>query len=111
MKNQSELALQQECYTYLHNELPHLRGRLFAVNNNSHNAVKGAFNKAVGVLPGVSDMIYLGDNGQIVFMEFKLIDGRQSQKQEEWQELVESLGYKYVIIRSIEDFLHEIAIK
>lgn len=105
MNNQSELSLQQDCYTYLHNELPHLRGRLFAVNNNSHNAVKGAFNKAVGVLPGVSDMIFLGENRHIAFLEFKLLGGKQSPVQVKWQELVESLGYKYVIIRSMQDFL------
>lgn len=31
--------------------------------------------------------------------------GRQSEAQREWQRLIEADGYKYVVARSIEDFI------
>ena len=59
--------------------------------------------KAMGVVAGVSDMIYLSDTGA-VFLEFKDERGRQSLSQKWWQGVVEAVGYKYVVIRSVEDF-------
>ena len=31
--------------------------------------------------------------------------GKQSEAQKEWQKLIERDGYKYVVVRSIEDFI------
>lgn len=35
----------------------------------------------------------------------KVDKGKQSEAQKEWQELIERDGYKYVVVRSIEDFI------
>jgi len=59
--------------------------------------------KAMGVVAGVSDMIWLSSKGA-VFLEFKDERGRQSLSQKWWQGVVEAVGYRYVVIRSVEDF-------
>jgi hypothetical protein len=56
---------------------------------------------------GVSDLILLvarhGYHGLLI--EMKTPKGSQSQLQRQWQKLVEKQGYRYVVIRSIEDFV------
>ena len=60
--------------------------------------------KGMGVVAGVADMLYLSPLGMIA-LEFKTETGRQSASQKEWQRQIESAGYQYVIIRSLQDFL------
>lgn len=103
-REQQEVAIQSKAYTKMFNERPHLRGRVFAVNNNSENAIKGALNKAMGVYPGVSDMLMMLPNGKWVCIEWKTETGCQSTGQKEWQKLAESLGNDYVIVRSESEF-------
>jgi hypothetical protein len=77
------------------------------VNNNSSNSYQGAVMKGMGVVAGVSDMIYLSPLG-VVALEFKTETGRQSASQKEWQRQIEAAGYKYYIVRSLDDFLEAI---
>jgi hypothetical protein len=37
-------------------------------------------------------------------LEFKAEKGKQSLSQKWWQGVVEAVGYRYVVIRSVEDF-------
>ena len=99
----SEFKIQAECFQWHWNNFPDQRGRLFTVNNNAPNAYAGSVMKAMGVVAGVSDMIYLSDNGA-VFLEFKDERGRQSLSQKWWQGVVQDAGYRYEVIRSLEDF-------
>jgi hypothetical protein len=66
--------------------------------------LKGAFNKAIGVVSGVSDMFYLLEGGRILWLEFKIPGGKQSEKQKEWQQICESLGHEYRLIYSENEF-------
>lgn len=100
----SEGKIQSECYIWFHNTYPEHRGRLYAINNNSHNAIKGSFNKAMGVVSGVSDMHFILPEGRILFIEMKDAKGVQSEAQKKWQATAEGLGHKYVIIRTLKDF-------
>lgn len=100
----SELQIQSKSFTHLWNNYPELRGRVFAINNNSENKIKGAINKALGVIAGVSDMVMLIPNS-VIWIEWKVETGRQSKDQIEFQRLVESLGMKYYIVRSQDEFL------
>lgn len=61
----------------------------------------------MGVVAGVADMMYLSDNG-LIAIEFKTVIGRQQAKQKQWQETIEAAGYKYHIVRSLDDFLKAI---
>ncbi len=104
----TEAQLQSKAFTNFWNNNPHLRGRLFAINQNSHNQIKGAINRSLGVLPGVSDMAYLIP-GSVVWIEWKTPSGKQSTDQRKFQALVTSLGMQYHIVTSEEEFLNVIA--
>lgn len=103
-RDPKEIAMQSAAFTNLWNERPDLRGRIFAINNNSQNAIKGAINKAMGVIPGVSDMAFLCSSGCIVWIEWKTEKGTQSKEQREWQSTISVLGHIYVIVRSEHEF-------
>jgi len=64
-------------------------------------------NRDMGVVAGVADMMYLSDNG-LIAIEFKTVIGRQQPKPKQWQETIEAAGYKYFIVRSLDDFLKAI---
>ena len=55
-----------------------------------------------GVLSGVSDLILVID--KVSFVEVKNRSGKQSEKQKEFQNKVELLGFKYYLVRSLDDF-------
>lgn len=82
-----------------------LRGfEVFAIpNGGRRDAVTGAKLKAEGVSAGVADLIILLPIGNVLFVEVKTSKGRQSPEQKAFQERVESLGFNYVIWRSVED--------
>jgi hypothetical protein len=104
MKNQSEARLQSECYLHYWNTCPHLRKRLFVIHNNPKDKREGAILRALGMVAGVSDMIYLRDNQPPLCLEFKTAIGTQQKEQKEWQQVAEATGAEYRIIRSMEDF-------
>ena len=73
-------------------------------HNTPKNAIDGARLKAMGMVSGVSDMTLLY-KGRAYFLEFKIKTGKQSDKQKEWEQLITSHGFQYVIIRSIDEFI------
>ena len=99
----TEAQLQSKCVIWLRNTYPQTHGLFFAVNNNSIHAHAGGTMKAMGVIPGVADTIFLWE-GKAYFLEFKTPDGRQSAAQREWQRTVEVQGFRYEIIRDFEEF-------
>ena len=101
---QSEIQLQAEIFQYHWNSRPHERGLLFHVNNKARNAIEGNKMKAMGVVQGVSDLIYLKPGGSVIFIELKTETGTQSPEQRKWQQKVELAGYKYFIVKSLTDF-------
>jgi len=103
----TEIQLQSSAFLNLWNKRPELRGRVFAINQNSHNRIKGALNKSLGVMPGVADMAYLIP-GSIVWIEWKTETGRQSPEQKSFEQMVTRLGMRYYIVRSEVEFLEVI---
>ncbi len=71
--------------------------------NNAPNKVKGALNKAIGVVEGVADMEYFYAT-TCYFFEFKVEGDTQSDKQKEFQRQVEAQGGTYHIVRNFEYF-------
>jgi len=103
MEDRVEARIQQECYIWFHNTFPELRGCLCYNLNNSKNKIDGSRNKSLGLQKGRSDMVlYL--NGKAIMVEFKTPTGKQSQAQKKWQKTIEGQGFKYMIIRSKEEF-------
>lgn len=103
-KDYTEDRIQQECVEWFWNTYPQYRGLLCYNDNNAANAIKGAINKRIGMVKGRSDLSFYYRFDGIVFIEMKTPDGVQSPDQKEWQKLVESRGFKYVILRSVGEF-------
>jgi len=98
-----EYTLQAACVKLFKLLKPNEEGRLFLNLNNPRSRTNGHFLKGIGLTAGVADMTYLSDKGAI-FLEFKAEKGKQSLSQKWWQGVVEAVDYKYVVIRSVEDF-------
>ena len=79
-------------------------------NGGKRNAIEAARFKAMGVRAGFPDLILLCPNKCCHFlaMELKTKKGKQSPYQKEYQALIESVGGKYVVIRSLDQFLQEV---
>ena len=60
--------------------------------------------KGEGVLAGFSDLIVIAQ-GNVLFIEVKTKDGKQSDLQIKFQSDVERLGFQYSVCRSLEDFI------
>lgn len=67
----------------------------------------GAKRKAMGMRAGFPDFIFLLPNKDYPYlaMELKSEKGRQSDHQKEYQQAVEHVGGKYVIIRTLDEFM------
>ena len=70
------------------------------------NASTGAIRRSMGVVKGVSDTILFLARGKYhaLCVEFKADIGRQSDAQRLWQSKVEAQGYRYEVVRSLEEF-------
>jgi len=106
--NLSEIQMQSKAFVNLWNARPDLRYRVFAINNNSQNGIKGAMNKSMGVVAGVADMCYLKPEGKVLWIEWKTEIGKQSNEQKEFEKVCRELGHEYVIVRSEDEFLQVI---
>lgn len=108
-----ESVIQEMCVRWFRLQFPSIGNLLFAVPNGGSRNIREAANlKKEGVTAGVSDLIFLfpcGGYGALC-IEMKTDDksSRQRQSQKEWQALVESVGVKYVVCRSLADFVEEI---
>ena len=76
---------------------------LFACHQNGKDAREQERLGKMGLLPGVSDIIYLSPVG-VVFIELKTKTGKQSPEQKAFKQSVSALGYRYCIVRSFEEF-------
>lgn len=108
---QDEHLLQCACVQWFAYQWPQYDGLLFAVpNGGARSKATAGKLKAEGVTAGVADLLLLipsqGFHGLAI--EMKTEDGRQSPAQKAWQAKVEAMGYKYVVVRSLEQFISEI---
>ena len=73
-------------------------------NGGQRSALEAKIMKGEGVLAGFSDLIVIA-KGNVLFVEVKTKDGKQSAFQIKFQSDVERLGFQYSICRSLEDFI------
>ncbi len=107
MRGHEEDDLQMQCVAWFRWQFPTLRRLLHhSPNGGRRDAREGARFKQMGVQAGFPDLILLvasnGSHG--LFIELKTKVGRQSDSQKEYQSLVESQGYNYVVVRSLQQF-------
>lgn len=102
----TEEGLQGAGYRWFHNTYPELRGLLFAVpNGGNRNKREAARMRGTGIVPGVSDMLFLY-RGRTYAIEFKNPGGtgRQSPAQVNWERLVRSQGFEYYLVDNLDYF-------
>lgn len=110
-----ESRIQQMCVGWFRMQYPQIANLLFSVPNGGSRILREAVTlKKEGVVAGVSDLILLFPSmdyhGLCIEMKTDEKTSRQSKSQKEWQQLVESAGYKYIICRNFDDFESEIKI-
>lgn len=77
---------------------------IFAVPNGGYRkGFGGEILRREGVLSGVSDLIIISKN-KVIFIEMKYGTNKQSPNQITFQEKVESLGFKYYLCNSFDEF-------
>ena len=107
MKTISENKIQQEIVLWYNNNfcLKHHNPRqcIFSVPNDSINAIETKRKVNTGLLAGVSDLIIL-HNGECLFIEVKTLSGKPSEKQKDFEKIASLQGFKYYLVRSLEDF-------
>lgn len=105
-----EGRIQSSCVAWFWNTYPQYRELYFCVPNENaredSNASTGAIRRSMGVVKGVSDTILFLARGKYhaLCVEFKTEIGRQSDAQKAWQLKVEQQGYRYEVVRSLEQF-------
>lgn len=106
-----EHKIQCQMVKWFRLKYPKMKHNLFAIpNGGRRDAVTGARLKEEGVMSGISDLILLKSNRfyGALLIETKTKTGHQSDSQKEWGQKITEDGYKYVIVRSLEDFQREI---
>lgn len=119
---QEEHETQARCVKWFRNEWSEYSGVFFAVPNGgaigqskskAEHAKAGAKRRDEGVLAGVSDLLLLvarkGFHGLCIEMKREDSKSRQVESQKVFERNVTSQGYKYVVIRSEEDFKREVS--
>jgi hypothetical protein len=107
-----EDKIQAEIYKYYHNQYclrtHNPRCLIFAVPNGGRRTGAEILKlKATGLRAGVSDLM-INHFGRWVCVEVKTDIGKQSNEQKEFQQIVENLGTKYFLVRSLEDFKQKV---
>lgn len=108
---QEEHRIQTAMVDWFRAQYPKMQHNLFAVpNGGRRDAVTGSMLKAEGVLAGVADLILLKSNRNYgaLLIETKTRKGKQRDSQKEWESKITKDGYKYVIVRSLDDFMREV---
>lgn len=106
-----ESRIQVSCVTWFRLQYPKMARLLFAVpNGGMRGKVEASIMKAEGVVAGVADLLLMVPTSAHhgLCIEMKTAKGRQQESQKSWQEAVEGQGYKYVICRSLDDFMEQI---
>lgn len=103
-----EDTLQKSVVQWFDYQYPQYKLRLHhSPNGGKRNAIEAAKFKQMGVRAGFPDLILLVPNKLYPFLgiELKTKSGRQTENQKAYQREFESIGAKYVIVRSLDDFI------
>ena len=99
-----ESDLQISCVKWF--KMQYKRYIIFAVpNGGTRDKKEMIWMLREGILPGVADLVILGDRGKILFVEMKTPKGTQSQHQKDFEEKVTQLGFQYIVCRSLESYM------
>jgi len=107
MRDKTEAKIQQEMFMWANNNfcLKHHKPRciFYSIPNDSSSKEETMRKLATGMKPGASDFVFVIPNKTLYF-EVKTPTGTQSDNQIEFQQQIESLGFEYFLVRSLDDF-------
>nr|DAM90102.1 MAG TPA: Nuclease [Bacteriophage sp.] len=106
----AEDDLQMQCVRWFRLQFPQLSRLLHhSPNGGRRDAREGARFKKMGTQPGFPDLILLvaSQDYHALLIELKTRTGRQQDSQKDYQKRVEAQGYKYVVVRSLQQFMAE----
>ncbi|MDD2192656.1 MAG: VRR-NUC domain-containing protein [Bacteroidales bacterium] len=108
-KKHEEGDIQKGCVEWFRLQYPKLSKLLFAVpNGGKRTARQGKMLKYEGMVAGVADLLLLVPKQGYGCLCLELKNGnkgRQQSNQKEWQEDAEKYGNKYVLVRSLDEFI------
>ncbi len=91
-----EQKLQADCCVQFSQKYPEKRGYLFSYFANSNSAIQGAQKLSLGLVRGVSDLLYVED-GELIGMELKVPNSSHSRshliEQSRWLLTVPKHGF------------------
>lgn len=80
------------------------RALWFHVPNGGHRDKRtGAKLAGLGVRKGVPDLVFIGFDGLIRFMELKAEKGRMTPEQKAWREAATAIGIPFAVVRSLDE--------
>ena len=108
----SENIIQSEIFKWYHNNFCTTNCKpqhiIFSVpNGGTRNKLEAITMKATGLVSGISDLIVVKPD-EVVFVEVKNEIGIQSENQKNFQKKIEAMGYRYLLIRSLNEFKEKI---
>lgn len=106
-RTNEEMLLQSSCFLWYHNSYTSdiNRKRFFMVNNNAYNSTEGNKYKTMGVVPGVSDTVFVAPNEMTFYLEFKRPKGgTHSSEQEKFRKMCIESGHTYITMKDKEQF-------
>jgi hypothetical protein len=112
-RSKSESEIQQECIRWFKENYPQLaqEGMLFHIANEGIRlGGMGARFKREGIVKGVADLcLAIPRHGYgALYIEMKRPGTYQRPEQKAWQQAVEKYGSKYVVCRSVQEFIVEV---
>lgn len=100
----SEDQLQAYCFQWFWNNYADHRRMLFHVQQKAKNAIEGARFKAIGVVQGPSDLVFIAPKGVTVFIEMKFEDGKQSKEQVDFEIKLRQREHLYFVVKTFAQF-------
>jgi len=103
----NEKQLQSKIVMDFSHKMPEERGSLWSTRNTTFSVRDGQTQKAMGMIPGVSDLI-LYFEGKFIGIEVKVRGSSHSSKhvaqQLKWGDKIIKAGGRWVIVTSVEEF-------
>lgn len=77
----------------------------YAVPNKPRSKVQGGLEKRMGSRKGMTDLVVLLTGGASVYLELKAPKGKLKPHQIEWRDRLTRLGFKWVLVKSVDDLM------
>ena len=101
-RNQAEYDLHKNVVEWLRWQKPDCVW-FHPYNGASMSKATAGKGKALGVLPGVADLVFVLPGGKVGFIELKVLEEGLSDNQKAFRDAVLGLGAFYLVALSIED--------